>query len=149
MSCPIINTRTQIVKLGSGLFGKRIKTTLQLVQRGENCYDIHYSSQFNKMKTGKIENMEIPVNSYITAQLNDDPDIRIEVYNCSTVNKHIAIHIKICADLGAFGNRTIYDQVLDSYIIPSKNKTIEPGNISKYVTKIRKQLGYTLVDPYL
>ncbi len=149
MSYPIINTKTQRVALGSWLFGKRIKTTLQLVKHGENCYDINYSSQFNRMRKGTIEKIEIPINSYITKQLNDDPKIRIEVYNCSTANQYTAIHIKICADLGVLGNRTIFDQVLDSYALPSKNKDIEPGSISKYVMKIKKQLGYTLVDQYL
>ncbi len=149
MSYPIINTKTQKVKLGNWLFGKRIKTTLQLINRGEDCYDIYYSSQLTGMKKGKIEKIEIPVNSYTTAQLNNNPEIRIEVYNCSTVNKYTAIHIKINADMGAFGTITIYDQVLDSHVIPSKTSDIELGSISKYVMKIRKQIGYSLSDQYV
>lgn len=122
MSYPIIKTKTQKVKFGSWLFGKRIKTTIQLVSLDDDYYDIIYLSQFNGIKTRKIEKIKIPVNSYITQQFNDDPETRIEIYNCSSVNKYIAIHIKIIADIGILGTRTIYDQVIEDYVVRPKNK---------------------------
>lgn len=121
MLYPIIKTKTQKVKFGSWLFGKRIKTTLQLASLGDDYYDIIYLSRFNGIKTKKIEKIKLPINSYITKQFNDDPATRIEIYNCSSANKYIAIHIKIIADIGILGTRTIYDQVIENDIVKVKN----------------------------
>ncbi|AXT60895.1 hypothetical protein D1816_11235 [Aquimarina sp. AD10] len=145
MSYPIIDKKTQRVKFGHWPLQERIKTTLQLVSLGNNHYDIYYSSQFKGIKEGKIEKIEIPHNSYITTRINDNPEIRVEIINCSCTDGYIAIHVKISAEIRALGNKVIYDQVLDNYNVAPKRGNIKLKGVLKYFKKINEETSFASI----
>lgn len=149
MKYSVVNTKTQKVKFGSWPFQKRLKTKLQLVSLGDDYYRVYYSSEFNNINRGKIEKIKVPCNGYVKTQINNEPGIKVEIYNCSSEGNYIAIHVKIKADMGSLGVRTIYDQILDCYTVQSKNwNALDVTSIWKNLGKIKKQIGYTFVDQY-
>lgn len=133
----MIDKKTQKVRFGYWPFQDRIKTTLTLVGLGNGNFDLHYSSQFNALKIGKIENIEIPENGSITKRVNGNPEIEVDISNYSPTKKYIALHIKINVEIPGLGTQTIYNQILGNYNISSKSQEISMTNIRKNHQKTR------------
>ncbi|WP_062052682.1 hypothetical protein [Aquimarina longa] len=135
MKHSLIDKKAQTARFGYWPFQDRIKTTLTLVRLGNGNFDIHYSSQFIGIKIGKIDNVEIPEKGSITKRINGNPEIEVEISNCSPLRNYVAIHIKINVEVPGLGNQTIYNQTLMDHRMPSKNQEFSLTHILKNYLK--------------
>lgn len=119
MEHSLIDKRTQEVRFGYWPFQDRVKTTLTLISLENGSFDIHYSSQFNNLKIGKVENITIPENGNVIKRINDYPEVKFEICNYSIINNHTAMQIKIDAEVPGLGNQTIYNHTLEDHKIAS------------------------------
>ncbi len=108
----LINKKTQQVKFGYWPFQDRVKTTLTLISLENGSFDLHYSSEFNNLRIGKVENIMIPKNGNITKRINDYPEVKFEICNHNIENHYTVIQVKIEAEVPGLGNQTIYDHTL-------------------------------------
>ena len=144
----IIDRKTEKVKFGYWPLRESIKTTMELVSLGDDYYDLYYLIQYDIIKKGKIANIHIPCNSYITTKGTDHSELILEIVTCSCTDGYVAIHIKMSTEIKILGTQVIYNQVLDNFTEKQKVKTEKLKTLSEWnpINKLKKWTSYVVAN---